>query len=246
MTSKRFLIKSNQVNKYAFLYGDEHHHLSKVVRIKPKENVCLFDELGFEYIATVEEIKKDYTKLSIIERIKKNSNKVEITLVQSVLKAKNMDLVIQKATELGVSKIIPVEAQRSISKIGDENEKKNKRWKRIASEASKQCGRVHIPEIFMLSTFERVIKNNDNSLKYFLSEKKGKYFKDILMDPPDFDKKIPLFVLLVIGPEGGWTKEEEIFFRENGLEAVSLGNLILRSETATISSVALISHFWNV
>ena len=149
MTSNHFFVKKNDLrSSTVFLYGKEHHHLSRVARIKPDERVCLFDEQGTNYLARVEEIRKDMTRLSILEKLDKDKPKVKITLAQALLKSKKMDIIIQKSAELGVTNIIPVITARTIVKIEEKIPNKIERWKKIALEAVKQSHISFLPSIF--------------------------------------------------------------------------------------------------
>ena len=249
MTSNRFFIKrSNLHSSTVLLYGEEHHHLSRVARKKPEERVWLFDEQGTNYLARVEEINKDVTRLSILEKLDKNKPKVKIALAQALLKSKKMDIIIQKSTELGITTFIPVMTARTIVKIEDKIQKKIERWKKIALEAVKQSQRAFLPSILSPMLLEKLVEERHEERKFILSEKRGKYLKDILIQNSGSKPEIaepPSSVLILVGPEGGWTEEEEKYILNHGYEAVSLGRQILRAETAVLCSLALISHFWN-
>ncbi len=250
MTANRFFIRErNPQSSITFLYGEEHHHLSRVARIKPKDKVWLFDEQGNEYLARVDEIKKDGTQLTIIERRGKDEPIIKITLAQALLKSKKMDIILQKSAELGISTFIPVIAARSVAKIEAKIENKVERWKKIAREAAKQSGGSIQPSIFPPLSLQDFLEQRDEAKKIFLSENRGKYLRDILINPssrrPRIRKPPPSAVVLV-GPEGGWTKEEEIDIVNHGFERVSLGKRILRAETAAICSLSVISQFWNL
>jgi len=242
LTSNRFYIKKiPRESSFILLKGNEHHHLSRVARVKPGESVWLFDEDGSDYLARVEEIRKESTRLLILEKTQKGQGKNPITLAQALIKTKNMELVLQKATELGMSAFVPIISSRSIVRTEDKTEKKMERWRRIALESAKQSGRSFVPKIHLPTDLNAFIKQSREDKKLYFSEKGGKQLKDILICP-----KPPSSVVLLIGPEGGWTDEEEQDIVDYDFEAVSLGPSILRSETAAIASLALVSHFWNV
>lgn len=249
MTSNRFYIKQTKPrSSTVLLYGEEHHHLSKVARIKPKENVWLFDERGTSYLAKVEEIEKDRTRLSILEERGKEESKTKITLAQALIKSKKMDLILQKATELGLTTFIPVIAARSTVKIEEKIETRLERWQKISREATKQCGRSVIPAILPPLHLGKLVEERNEERKLFLSENRGNYLKNILLQDINSQRKDKqsFSVIVLAGPEGGWTEDEENLILRHGYEAVSLGKYILKSETATISSLAMISHFWNL
>jgi 16S rRNA (uracil1498-N3)-methyltransferase len=250
LTSNRFFIKKSDIQSSTLLlYGDEHHHLSRVARIKPGEEVWLFDEQGTNYLAKVEEIKKDMTRLSILQILDKNKPKIKITLAQALLKSKKMDIIIQKSTELAVTNIIPVVTARTIVKVKEKIRKKIERWKKIALEAAKQSQRSFLPSILPPMSIEKLIERRREEKKLLLSENRGRYLRDILIENSGSELKMQepaSSVLILVGPEGGWTDEEEKYILNHGYEAVSLGGQILRAETAALCSLALISHFWNL
>lgn len=248
MTSNCFFFNRIDLQSpYIFLEGEEHHHLSHVSRIKPKEKVWLFDGQGKSYLAIVEEIRKEKTKLFIIEEKIRKKAKTKITLAQALIKLKNMEFIIQKSTELGVTTFLPVTTNRSMVKIEGKIENRLKRWKKIAREAVKQCRSSWIPYISLPFSLEELIKKKEAERKFLLCENRGEYLRDILLkNVKSQRKKSPSSVLILVGPEGGWTKEEEEYILSHGFEAISLGKNILRAETAALCSLALISHFWNL
>lgn len=245
MTSNRFSIKSHNLHSsIVVLSGKEHHHLARVARIKPNEKVWLFDEQGTNYLARVDEIRKERTRLVILERWDKHEPRVKITLAQAILKSKKMDDIIHKATELGVITIIPVISVRTIVRIGDKAQKKGERWKKIAQEASKQDKSCPVPSIWQPIDLKKLIEEGKEERRFLLSEHRGKYLKEILLDI-ESRGELPLSVQVLVGAEGGWTEEEEKYILKNGYEAVSLGRQIFRAETAALSSLAMMTHFWN-
>jgi 16S rRNA (uracil1498-N3)-methyltransferase len=247
LTSTHFLIKQKNLRlPFAVIEGEEHHHLSKVLRLKPGKRIWLIDEQGGSYLAEVQEVGKEQTRLSILEEADKEEVKIELTLAQGLIKSKKMDFLIQKATELGMSSFIPVMARRSVVKIQDKETKKIERWQRIAAEAAKQSRRPLVPEIDFPQPFPHFIENRNESRKLLLCETEGRYLRDIFAEGPGRpgEDGTPS-VLILVGPEGGWTEEEEGLALERGFEAFSLGKQVLRAETAALAALAMISHFWN-
>jgi 16S rRNA (uracil1498-N3)-methyltransferase len=246
LTSERFFITSKAKDReFVFLEGAEHHHLSKVARIRPGDEVWLFDEEGFEYFARVKELGKEKTCLRILSYAGKKESRIRITLAQALIKSKKMDLVIQKSTELGAHVFIPVISSRSVVKLQHGIAKKLERWKRIGLEAAKQCGNVNIPEVYSPVKLDKFLQKRNESRKMFLSERGGKLIRNVLLSSLGVEPEIPHSVVLLVGPEGGWTDKEERDILDNGFEAVSLGPFTLRSETAAMVSLAMVSHFWN-
>ena len=245
MTSNRFSVKKTNIQSSSvILDGEEHRHLSKAARIKPRQRVWLFDEEGRSYLAEVARIERDRTRLTILEREDAQEPRLHITLGQSLIKAKKMNSIIQKATELGVSAIVPVITSRTIIRIEEKEERKLERWKKIIREAAKQSHVSFLPSIMYPVRLDKLIRERNEEKKLLLSENQGKPLKDILI-PGSRKGEYPSSVLLLVGPEGGWTDEEEKFILDHGYEAVSLGSQILRTETAALSSLAMIAHFWN-
>lgn len=248
MTSNRFYI--NQINPqslYVFLEGEEHHHLSHVSRIQPGDKIWLFDSSGKSYLSQVEEVMKAKTKLLLLTEKERDKMKTEITLAQSLVKSKNLEFIIQKSVELGITCFIPVMTSHSVVRMEEKIEKKLARWERIAREAVKQSGNPWVPCISPPLDLKRLVREKNAAVKLLLSENRGKYLREVLTRNGKFYKESPpSSVLILIGPEGGWTREEEKFILDNGFLAVSLGKNILRTETAAICSLALISHFWNL
>lgn len=195
-------------------------------------------------MAHVEAVEKDRTRLNVVGEERKSIPKVRIILAQALLKTKKMDLVVQKATELGAYAIVPLLTERTVAKIENKQDKKMERWKRIVLEAAKQSGSISVPEIHPPTELKRFITEREESKQIFLSERGGKSLRDILMLPLKEKLKIPDSVNLLVGPEGGWTEKEEQDIMNNSYEAASLGTFTLRSETAAIVSLAMVSHFW--
>ncbi|MGD2246068.1 MAG: RsmE family RNA methyltransferase [Candidatus Aminicenantes bacterium] len=249
MTSNRFFIKQSDIDSSSvYIHGDEHHHLSRVARIRPKEKVWLIDEQGTRYMARVEEITKMRTRLTVLEKEGTTEPGVKIILAQAVIKSKRMNSILQQATELGVSMIIPVITARTVVNIEAKVEKKLERWEKLVREAAKQCKCPFFPSILPPMPLKSLIEERQETLKLVLSENRGKYLRDILIRSLGSDRakeKPPASVIILVGPEGGWTDEEEESILSHGYEAVSLGKQILRSETAALSGLAMISHFWN-
>jgi len=229
------------------LRGGEHHHLRNVARIKPGEKIWLIDASGQHHLARVDLIEKTQTQLSILETKKKITPRVRVTLTQALIKAKKFELIIQKATELGIWEFQPVIAERSVVKIDDRHEAKLARWANIAKEACKQSGVSQIPDVLQPKRLADVLQDRREVLKISLNESGGIPLRRfLLLDTIQTRSEIlPASLCVLIGPEGGWTEAEEEAIVSHGFEAISLGRQILRAETAAISSLAMIDHFWN-
>lgn len=248
MTSNRFLVKlMNLRPPYAWLDEEEHHHLARVLRVRPREKVWLMDEPGNTFRAEVIEVGRDQTRLLLIGREEPWEAKIRLLLAQALIKSKNMDLVIQKATELGVQAVVPVQASRSVLKLEGREKARQERWQKIAREASKQSRRKDIPVIHTPQSFSTFLNHREEARKLILCEDGGMLLRDILVDTPAASslRAAPPDVVLLVGPEGGWSGDEKRRALETGFEAVSLGARVLRSETASLAALAAIQVFWG-
>ncbi len=247
MTATRFLVERKNLRfPLARLEGGEHRHLSKVLRAQPGRRVWLVDDAGNSYEAEVIEVRETQTLLKILARTPAAETRVRIILGQALLKSKKMDWVVQKATELGVDVIVPLATSRAIVKVGRGEGGRLERWQKIAREAAKQSRRSSLPEVEEPRPFPDFLSGRPEARKLILTEDGGKALKEILPGGPgEIAGAGMATVILAVGPEGGWTKEEEAESRTAGFEPVSLGKQPLRSETAALAALAMISHFWK-
>ncbi|HEK86696.1 MAG: RsmE family RNA methyltransferase [Candidatus Saccharicenans sp.] len=221
-----------------FLAGEEHHHLFRVARVKAGDFIWLTDGQGHRLQAEVIKIEKDKTWLRPCLTIKENL-KTNIILGLSLIKPAAFELVIQKATELGVTEIQPLIAARSQNFNRTKLEAKKGRWEKIVREALKQAKGAVLPVINFPVSLKAGLNNDPEALKFYLDEESEWRFRDILLKPA------PEEVTLLVGPEGGWTTEEKEMLNKARYIGLNLGGRVLRAETAAISALALISHFWN-
>jgi 16S rRNA (uracil1498-N3)-methyltransferase len=248
LTSNHFLVKAKNLNPpAALLDGGEHHHLSRVLRMGPGDRVWLMDENGNTYRAEVKEVGPEKTRLALLGKETAPAGGPRLVLAQALLKSKSMGMVIQKATELGVGVIVPIEAARSVVRLGGKENLRLERWRKIAREAAKQSRRSHVPSLEPPQPLPFFLEDRDEPRRLILCEGGGVSLRDILSGGfgPAGEKRPPAVAVLV-GPEGGWTREEVEQAVEKGFKAVSLGRRILRSETAALAVSAAISIFWGV
>jgi len=246
LTSNQFYVP--RIKKGAtrvVLEGTEHHHLAKAARVKKGDNVWLFDAAGNRCRAMVESVEKERTALQVLEKAAPEALRVKLVLAQGLLQAKKMELILQKASEIGISGFIPVETARSLKASGDRAGSKAERWARIAREATKQSKGGAAPAVYPAERLKDILARPARGLRIFLSENGGKPLRSLLVEEGSGGSPPAPEVTVFIGPEGGWTEAEEKGFREAGCEAVSLGGRILKAETAAIAGVAMIAHFWN-
>lgn len=211
------------------------HHLSSVKRLKKGDRVVVFDGESQEYECVIDDIAKDKAELSVVRARKAISVKLDLTLACALPKKVKMDYIIEKTVELGVDRIIPIKTERTIVEYSPEKAKeKLKRWQAIAIEASKQCGRIKLPEIEPISEFSKVVsqvKNYELAVIPHLGPG-NKSLKEIYCD-----SKLSS-VIIFIGPEGDFSPREIKSAKENGCIGASLGDLVLKVDTAAISVVA--------
>jgi len=221
------------------LAGDEYRHLANVLRIKAGEDVIVFDDEGMEYFSTVLRFENSTAKLQVTAQKPGEAEPgIWIALYQALPKGDKMETVIQKAVELGVKEIFPVNALRCITKLEGRKEiDRVARWNRIAKEAAKQCGRSYIPVVHRPVGFREAIdKAADSSFCIFPYENAvGKGMRDL---PLEGEKRFSIF----IGPEGGFDDKEAAYVCSKGITPVTLGRRILRTETAPIVAIALLMH----
>tara|TARA_B100001750_G_scaffold127731_2_gene101370 strand:+ start:1377 stop:2126 length:750 start_codon:yes stop_codon:yes gene_type:complete len=214
--------------------------LIHVLRCKVNDQAVIFDGSGFDYKVKIVNITNKICSVKFLEKISLNTdNKVKITIFISLIKQNRFEVALQKCTELGVFAFVPFYSSRSIfqldktsSSVGDN---KISRWKSIIQEASEQCGRPDIPRFFDPVSYEIACKKSQDCFSIILWENEEKIkLKSVLQNLKGSDHSINIFV----GPEGGFSSDEIKLANSIGIKSASLGDLILRSETAAISAIS--------
>lgn len=212
--------------------ADEARHLREVLRLKPGDEVSVLDGEGKEFRARVVQARREFAELELQDEIEpaRPESPLKITLAVALLKGEKFDLVVQKATELGVVKIVPLITRYADIKLRDEADasKRVARWQRIALEAAKQSGRALVPQVILPVAVSSVF--SDSCVLF--SEKGGEGLRGIETDE----------ITAIIGSEGGWSDEELQQARAAGAQIITLGGRILRAETAAITAAALLQH----
>jgi len=232
---QRYFAKEKNGNSF-ILGSDDLYHIRTVMRMKDNDKIYVVYE-KITYICCLENVKNDIKILieDVVENT--NENSLEVTLFLPLLKEQKMDLVLQKATELGISRIVPITTSRSIIKLNEGKEdKKLERWRRICKEASEQAHRNTIPEISSVIDIKNIGSLPGLNLVCSTVEKE-KNIKYILQKKQDYDK-----INVVVGPEGGLSKEEEGYLKEVGFIPVTLGDNIMRVETVPIFILSIINY----
>lgn len=226
------------------LAAEEAQHMRGVLRLKPGDEVFVFDGLGREYLCRIESLRRDAAALSVLEEVEAASpeSALDLTLALALLKGEKFDLSVQKATELGVMKIVPVTTKLSDIRLRDERdaEKRTARWRRISLEAAKQSGRARLPEIEEPIGFDSLLENRSDELALMFVERGGRSLAQSLNT-----SAMPHSLTALVGPEGGWTDEEIQQARDRDWQIITLGGRILRAETAAIAITTLLQHLYG-
>ncbi len=221
---------------FAYITGDDHKHLSRVLRLRVGDTVMINNLKGTDFMGVIEHIDQSSTRIELKNKmLENNESAVEITLYQGMPKAGKMDLIVQKSTELGVGRIVPVLTERVVVKNNSEFRKMD-RLKRIAVEAAKQSKRSIIPVIEEPISFQEMLSDMKKS--------------QILIVPYENQENYGFSTLkkelaeirscgILIGPEGGFSDDEIRILADRGAKIVTLGKRILRTETAGFTAIAL-------
>ena len=232
--------------------------LTRVLRLSPGEMFVAFDGSGREWECVLTATQSDdpsgrksiTARAAILnEREIKSTQRVRISIAQAIPKGDKMDLVLQKGTELGAHEFHPFEAERSVSRVldvDDEGERatmRAARWRKIVEQACGQCGRSEVPYLHAIADFSTVVGQGMSEGRCFLLDEsdEAKGLRQVLADDPiAFDEESPPRVMILVGPEGGWSAREREWAERYGVEPVHLGGLILRTETAALAAAAIL------
>ena len=240
MTRRRFHAPPNAFNDQTVTLGtDEARHLRDVLRLKAGDEVYVFDGRGREFRCNIVSTKRDVAELHIEAEVEpaKPESQLQLNLCVALLKGEKFDLVVQKATELGVRKVTPLITRYADIHLRDESDaaKRVSRWQRIALEAAKQSGRAFVPEISTPVAFDSVTAGG---LGVMFSERGGETLKSLI-------EHAPSHVTALVGSEGGWSDEEIESARARNFHVITLGGRILRAETAAITVAVLLQHLFG-
>ncbi len=218
--------------------GDEARHLARVLRAETGQRYEISDNRSV-YLAEIAEVHGDRVVFRVVERLEGGGLPVRLALYAALIKFDRFEWLIEKATELGVERIVPVETARCEKGLMEASRKRAERWVRIARESSQQARRVRAPEILPAVRFERALQEGAD-LRYFLEENAAPPMLRVLpAGRSDAD-----LVALLVGPEGGWTDAERAGAAAGGWQAVSLAPQVLRAETAGMAAIAVLTNAW--
>lgn len=252
-----FVLPSQITDRQITITGEDVHHISKVMRFQPGDQVICSDGLGQDVIAIIQSIDKAQVNLEITAKMETNREpKVSVWLAQSIPKADKMDWILQKGTEIGASRFLPFSSERTIVQLdGKKESKRLERWQKIVKEAAEQAHRSVLPEVAGILTWKQllaVVPDVDIALLAYEAEE-GKAMGDIMeqwkRDKGDSfiresSNRQPIRILVAIGPEGGFSEKEVAAAVSAGFVSVGLGKRILRTETAgMVALTALLYTF---
>ncbi|EMP56356.1 16S ribosomal RNA methyltransferase RsmE [Marinobacter santoriniensis NKSG1] len=214
-------------------------HVGRVLRMQPGQELQLFNGDGHDYQATIVEAGKKQVTVEVTgDTPNATESPLQITLGQTLSKGDRMDYAVQKAVEMGVTRIVPLTTERCDVKLkGDREDKRLRHWQQVAISAAEQCGRARVPDILPVMTLEQwFAKAETCDLKLVLHHRTEKSLDSLAR---------PASVALMIGPEGGLTAEEIETAEHAGFLPVALGPRVLRTETAPVAAMALCQWLWG-
>ncbi len=247
MLARFYHHESISVGATVVLDHDNSHHAAQVLRLKTGEQVTLFNGAGGEFSGKLSQIKKSQCQVQIgyFHDIERESS-LSIQLAQAVCANEKMDWIIQKAVELGVTHIQPLQTQRSVIRLnGERAEKRQNHWKRVIISACEQCGRNTIPQLLPLLTLtgwlEQKLKQPKPSGSHNLILSPASNLRLAQLDAPSDGE----CTTILVGPEGGFTVEESKAANLAEFSAIRLGKRILRTETAALAAIAAMQSHWG-
>jgi 16S rRNA (uracil1498-N3)-methyltransferase len=242
----RFYIPPNEWNPDALvLGGSEAHHCRNVLRMQRGDRVVLFNGRGREISAEIIDLAGDQIHFRKIHEAESAPLSCRITLGQAIPKGKNMDLIVQKAVEIGAAEIVPIISDRTVVQVAEESAaQKQAKWQTIAIEAAKQCGQNWLPGVQVPQALAQLFAD---AASYDLQligslQPDALHLKKILADYMNEHSSLPKSVLMLVGPEGDFTPAELALARSRGCRPITLGPIVLRTETAAIYCLSVLSY----
>jgi 16S rRNA (uracil1498-N3)-methyltransferase len=239
----RLFVEPHKLTEEIVVLTDEdHRYLTRVLRLAIGETVVLFDGASLEVTARIIRVGPRAMELKIEERRPVAAiDRPHVTVIQALAKGDKIDLVVQKATELGAARIIPVATERAVSRLDAGTLRtlsRGTRWQKIAREASRQSGRLDVPEVEAVTSLQTaLLASPKEALKLILWEgARQTTLRSVLPSEP------PRQIVFAVGPEGGFTSDEVEAARQAGFVAVGLGPRILRTETAALVTLAILGY----
>ncbi len=217
------------------------HQVRDVLHLHTGEQLILLDNSGDEFVAEVTRVERKMVEVQVVERrAGKSESPVGIMLCQGLLKSARFEWILEKGTELGVSVFSPILCQRSTAGLEDAGSAKIQRWQRILQEATEQCGRARLPKLLPIRPLTHALEHTPTTALALMpwEEEHSQSLRNVLRSSNGQEKTVMLF----IGPEGGLTSEEVQLAQQHGVQSVTLGQRILRAETAALAAVANVMY----
>jgi 16S rRNA (uracil1498-N3)-methyltransferase len=216
--------------------GSAANHIMRVLRLREGDALTLFDGRGGEYGARIASFRKDSAQVEVKEhRDVERESTLNLTLAQGISRGERMDWVMQKATELGVTRIIPVITERTMVKLDERQaDRKLEHWRAIVVSACEQCGRNRVPEVTLPQVYIEAVRSIDTAVTRVLLSPTGTLRARDLGQPEN--------IAMLIGPEGGLSDNEQEAAIDAGFRPLRMGPRILRTETAAIAALAALQH----
>lgn len=238
----KFFVPDGNISESSIrITGDDVNHIARVHRSKPGDVLLVCDGKGTDYECEIKSVGKEEILLDIIKQFPCEAEPdVKITLFQCLPKQGKMETIIQKTTELGITRIVPVTSHRCVVKADKNDNKKLERWRKVALEAAKQCGRGAVPVIDSIMTFDQAVKAA-SELQYAIIPYEEEHENRLSSALASDIKEIGI----IVGPEGGFEPGEVEKAIKNGIKSVTLGKRILRTETVGSALVPVIMFKMN-
>ena len=228
------------------LHGSEAHHARNVLRMQAGDKLVLFNGQGREFTAEIETIADDEIRLRKLHEAETAPLRCRIVLGQAIPKGKNMELIVQKAVEIGAAEIAPIISDRTIVQLDSESaSQKQTKWQQIAIEAAKQCGQNWLPRVHPPRKLAEFFSVSEQAFELRLIgslQPDAQHLKKILEIYSSEHSERPRSVLMLVGPEGDLTPAELALARRHGCQPITLGPIILRVETAAIYCLSVLSY----
>ena len=243
----KFFVSDEQINEALGeikITGTDVNHLKNVLRVKNGDKVEICNLCNQQnYNCQIKEINREYINTKILEKMSEIAEtNVKVTIFQGIPKAEKMEWVIQKAVELGVYDIVPVEMKRCVVKLKEKDvDKKLQRWQKISEVAAKQCGRNLIPKIHPVIT-SKDIANQINQYDVILVAYEDEKHITLKQELLKLKQKDDIKIGIIIGPEGGLESKDVEMWREKGAKIITLGRRILRTETVALQCLSIIMY----
>jgi 16S rRNA (uracil1498-N3)-methyltransferase len=239
-----FLPQENIHGQFGAIAGSELDHLRRVLRLKPGDRITVFNERGWEHEAVLRAVGGAAAQIEIIASSQvERESPLQVTLAVGLTKGEKLDWVVEKATELGVAAIVPFASSFAVPKLDERKiSARTERWRKIALSATKQSGRLRVPEILPMVAFdELLVQAQPLDARLLCWEKESE--KSLRRAHAELDAVRTL--LIAVGPEGGLSLGEAEAARRQRFELVHLGRRILRAETAALTALSLVQFLWG-